>query len=142
MSFVASEEAILDGARTATGLDDFGDGAWRDHFRTLLQAYDDESRLTEAGRQMVLGEIGGVLAARLACEAAWKRDPKVLGSAIRRPIFILGLPRTGTTLLFNLLAQDPRSRPLRYWETMQPSPPPDPRGDGDDPRSISIRPEN
>jgi len=83
LSFVASEEAILEGARGATGFADFGGGAWRDHFRTLLRAYDEESRLTEAGRQMVLGEIGGVLAARLACEAAWKRDPSVLRHEIQ-----------------------------------------------------------
>ena len=124
MSFVASEDAILDGARTATGLDDFGDGPWRDHFRTLLRAYDAESRLTEAGRQMVLGEIGGVLAARLTCEAAWKRDPKILGNEIRRPIFILGLPRSGTTALHFLLGQDPANQALEYWLAAAPRPRP------------------
>jgi hypothetical protein len=124
VSFVASEDAILDGARTATGLDDFGDGPWRDHFRTLLRAYDAESRLTEAGRQMVLGEIGGVLAARLACEAAWKRDPKILGNEIRRPIFILGLPRSGTTALHFLLGQDPANQALEYWLAAAPRPRP------------------
>ncbi len=124
MSFVASEAAILDGARAATGLDDFGDGAWRDHFRALLHAYDAESRLTEAGRQMVLGEIGGVLCARLACEAAWKRDPKLLASEIRRPIFILGLPRSGTTALHFLLGQDPANQALEYWLASAPRPRP------------------
>ena len=124
MSFVASEQAILDGACAATGLDDFGGGDWRDHFRALLKAYDAESRLTEPGRQMVLGEIGGVLAARLACEAAWKREPKVLASEIRRPIFILGLPRSGTTALHFLLGQDPANQALEYWLAAAPRPRP------------------
>ena len=123
-SFVASEQALLDAASKATGLDDFGDGAWRDHFRALLRAYDEESQLTEAGRQMVQGEIGGALAARLACEAAWKRDPGVLRHEIRRPIFILGLPRSGTTALHWLLAQDPANQVLEYWIAAAPRPRP------------------
>ena len=54
MSFLASEDAILDAARQATGLDDFGDGPWRDHFRALLRAYDEESKLTEAGTAFII----------------------------------------------------------------------------------------
>ena len=124
MSFVASEDAILEAARGATGLDDFGAGPWRDHFRALLHAYDEESKLTEAGRQMVQGEIGGALAARLACEAAWQRDPSVLRNEIRRPLFILGLPRSGTTALHWLLAQDPANQVLEYWIAAAPRPRP------------------
>jgi len=121
---VASEQALLDGARKATGLDDFGGGAWRDHFRALLAAYDAESQLSDAGRQMVQGEIGGILAARLACEAAWKRDPSTLRHEIRRPLFILGLPRSGTTALHWLLAQDPGNQVLDYWIASAPRPRP------------------
>lgn len=120
----ASEEALLDAARKATGLDDFGGGAWRTHFRTLLETYDAESHLTEAGLGMVQGEIGGTLCARLACEAAWKRDPSVLRSEIRRPLFILGLPRSGTTALHWLLAQDPANQVLEYWIAGAPRPRP------------------
>lgn len=124
MSTLASEDAILEGARQATGLDDFGDGAWRDHFRMLLRAYEEESKLTEAGAQMVQGEIGGALAARLQCQAAWKRDPSILRSEIRRPLFILGLPRSGTTALHWLLAQDPANQVLEYWIASAPRPRP------------------
>lgn len=120
----ASLEAMLEAARDATGLDDFGAGAWRTHLRTLLRAYDEESRLTEAGRAMVQGEIGGALVARLACEAAWKADPSVLRHEIRRPLFILGLPRSGTTALHWLLAQDPANQVLEYWLAAAPRPRP------------------
>jgi len=121
---LAAEEAMLEAARDATGLEDFGGGAWREHFRALLRAYDEESRLTEAGRAMVQGEIGGALAARLACEAAWQADPGVLRHEIRRPLFILGLPRSGTTALHWLLAQDPANQVLEYWLAAAPRPRP------------------
>ena len=120
----AAEEAMLEAARDATGLDDFGAGAWREHLRVLLRAYDEESRLTEAGRTMVQGEIGGALAARLACEAAWQADPSILRREIRRPLFILGLPRSGTTALHWLLAQDPANQVLEYWLAAAPRPRP------------------
>lgn len=120
----AAEEALLAAARDATGLHDFGDGAWRDHLRALLRAYDEESHLTAAGRAMVEGEIGGALAARLACEAAWKADPSVLRHEIRRPLFVLGLPRSGTTALHWLLAQDPANQVLEYWLAAAPRPRP------------------
>jgi len=123
-NLAASEEALLDAARRATGLDDFGTGAWRTHFRTLLQCYDAESKLTDAGLGMVQGEITGALCARLACEAAWKRDPSVLRHEIRRPVFILGLPRSGTTALHWLLAQDPANQVLEYWIAGAPRPRP------------------
>jgi hypothetical protein len=120
----AAEQAMLEAARDATGLHDFGGGAWREHLRTLLRAYDEESRLTEAGKTMVQGEIGGALAARLACEAAWKADPSLLRHEIRRPLFILGLPRSGTTALHWLLAQDPANQVLEYWLAAAPRPRP------------------
>jgi hypothetical protein len=122
--FLDAEEAMLEAARGTTGLDDFGPGAWREHLRFLLRAYDEESHLTEMGRQMVQGEIGAALAARLACQAAWKRDPAILATGIRRPIFILGLPRTGTTALHWLLAEDPANQVLEYWLAAAPRPRP------------------
>lgn len=121
---LAAEEALLAGAREATGLDDFGPGPWREHLRVLLRAYDEESRLTEAGRAMVQGEIGAALEARLVCEAAWKADPAILRLEIRRPLFILGLPRSGTTALHWLLAQDPANQVLEYWLAASPRPRP------------------
>jgi hypothetical protein len=123
-SLAASEEALLDGARNATGLDDFGPGAWRDHFRFLLRTYDEEARISDAGLPMLQGEITGILCARLACEAAWRRDPSVLRHEIRRPLFILGLPRSGTTALHWLLAQDPANQALDYWIASSPRPRP------------------
>jgi hypothetical protein len=116
------------------GLEDFGDGSWEEGLRVLLESYDRESRLNPFGRMMVRGELERILANRLRSERAWRESPEVLRAEIRRPIFILGLPRTGTTALHHLLAQDPTNQVLEYWLAAAPAPRP-PRADwGRDPQ--------
>ena len=120
--FRESEEGLLDAARQATGFDDFGGEPFREGLRVLLEAYDREARLTPFGRMMVNQELAGILCARLSVEAAWKRDPDALKAPIRRPIFIVGLPRTGTTALHHLLGQDPGNQVLEFWLAAAPGP--------------------
>jgi hypothetical protein len=83
---------------------------------------------------MVQGELVGILCARLGVEAGWKRDPGVLRAPVARPIFILGLPRTGTTPLHHLLAADPGNQVLEYGLAAAPGPRPPRRAWPDDPR--------
>ncbi len=128
------EEALLAAARKATGLGDFGRLDFRDGLRVLLHAYDEEARLTPFGRMLVRRELLGILKARLTLTEAWQRDPKVLDAPIRRPIFILGLPRSGTTALHQLLAEDPGNQVLEYWLAAAPGPRPDPAAWRSDPR--------
>ncbi len=120
--FRESEERLLEAARKATGQGDFGGEPFREGLRVLLEAYDREARLTPFGRMMVSQELAGILCARLSVEAAWKRDPELLKASIRRPIFIVGLPRTGTTALHHLLGQDPRNQVLEFWLAAAPGP--------------------
>ncbi len=122
--FAASEPALLEAARRATGLDDFGDASFREGLGVLLRAYDAESRLTPFGRFLVRQELVGILASRLSVVAAWRRDPAVLEAPIRRPVFVLGLPRSGTTALHFLLGQDPAHQVLEYWIAASPRPRP------------------
>ncbi len=126
-SFADAEEALLAQARAAAGADDFGDPGFREGLRTLLVAYDEEARLSPFGRFIARAELVGILRSRLEVVAAWKREPAVLDAPIRRPIFVLGLPRTGTTALHFLLGQDPASQVLEYWIASAPRPRP-PRG--------------
>jgi hypothetical protein len=120
-----SEERLLAAARAAAGgLDDFGDPAFLDGLRVLLRAYGEEARLTPFGRFMVEQLLVGALAARLAVRAALARDPALAAAPIRRPLFVLGLPRTGTTALHALLAQDPANQVLEYWLGTAPGPRP------------------
>jgi hypothetical protein len=122
--FADSEEALCEAARQATGLADFGNEGFREGLRVLLRCYDEEARLTPFGRRMLTGELTGILAARLLCEAGWRADPGVLAAPVERPLFILGLPRTGTTALHGLLACDPACQVLEYWLAAAPGPRP------------------
>lgn len=139
-SFVDAEEELLAAARKATGLSDFGEGIWREGLRVLLRCYDEEARLTPFGRTLVTGEVTGVLSARLLTEAGWHQRPDCLAHEIRRPVFILGLPRTGTTALHFLLGQDPDSQVLEFWLAVAPGPrPPRERWAGDPRFKASVK---
>jgi hypothetical protein len=135
--FAESETALVEAACRATHLDDFGDDAFRAHLRVLLRAYDEEAHLTPFGRMMVMQEISGILKNRLSVQHAWTQQPNILQGSIRRPIFILGLPRTGTTALHFLLGEDPHNQVLESWLAAAPGPRP-PRSEWEkDPRFVA-----
>jgi len=120
-------------ARQGTGLDDLGGVAHRPGLQALAASLQSEARLTPAGRYFARGQMLNSLVNRLRLEQTWAQTPAILHGALPAPIVIIGLPRTGTTLLQHLLAQDPAHRVLRNWEATSPAPPPRP-GDDDDPR--------
>jgi hypothetical protein len=128
------EQGLLDAARRATQLDDLGDDGFREPFRMVLQGLEAEARLTLVGRMAARQDILGLLANRLRLEEDSKRHPEIGAQEVPRPLFIVGLPRTGSTLLHHLLAQDPASRVAQAWEVMSPSPPPEARTYRTDPR--------
>jgi hypothetical protein len=119
-----SEPALLEAARRATGLDDFGEPWFREGLRALLASYEEGGHLTTFGRLRARNECIRLLANRLRIEDDRRRFPEIARERIAAPIFIVGLPRTGTTLLHHLLAQDPAHRVLAVWEVLAPSPPP------------------
>ena len=119
------EQRLLDAACRETGIPSFGDEGFREPLRLLLRALESEGRLTLLGRIAARADIAGLLTTRLRLEADRKRYPAIADEAIRRPLFVVGLPRTGSTLLHHLLAQDPGGRVARAWEVMEPSPPPE-----------------
>jgi hypothetical protein len=119
-----SEESLLGAARRATGLEDFGDDGFREPLRLLLKSLESEAALTLLGRIVARGDLTGVLITRLQLERDRARHPGIAAERIVRPVFIVGLPRTGSTLLHHLLAQDPDTRTPQAWEVMYPSPPP------------------
>jgi hypothetical protein len=90
-----------------------------------LSSVEDEADLTTLGRLSCRETLLRYLENRLRLTDYRKQHPEVAAQVIKRPIFIVGLPRTGTTLLFNLLAQDPANRAPRSWEVEWPVPPPD-----------------
>lgn len=119
-----SEDALLDQAAKASGLDDFGADHFRAGLRVLVDGYNREAKLNPLGRTMVAGELSGILKSRLGVVDGWKQNPACLEAPIRRPIFVLGLPRSGTTALHDLLAEDPQNQALDYWLAAAPGPRP------------------
>jgi len=122
--FVDAIEALHARASKVVGFDDFGDSAYRVGLDVLADAYDREARLTPFGRMLVHGQIETVLKNRLSVEKAIRERPEIASIPIRRPIFVLGLPRTGTTALHHLLGQDPSTQVLEYWIAASPGPRP------------------
>jgi hypothetical protein len=121
---VGTVEDLEASATRITTLTDFGGDEYRAGLDVLLRSYAEDEELTELGRKVKRAELRGALVARLVSEAGFKRVP-IDDSMIRRPIFVTGLPRTGTTALHRLLAADPGHQGLEQWlcEMPQPRPP-------------------
>jgi hypothetical protein len=116
---------LIRAARRKTGLDDFGAPSFGEALRRLVESMESEARLNPMGRMVTRYDLIRLLVNRLRMEEDRKRNPGIAAEEVRRPLFIAGLPRTGTTLLHSLLALDPASRLPLTWETMYPSPPPE-----------------
>jgi hypothetical protein len=117
-----SEQAVLDAARSRTGLDDFGADDFRERLRVWLASFEEDRDLGPLGRATMFGEAVRYASNRLRVEDLIRRHPEILEVQIDRPIVIAGLPRSGTTHLVNVLAADPRLRSMQLWETMEPVP--------------------
>lgn len=118
-------EELIRAARRKTGLEDFGHPPFGDALQRLVESMETEARLNPMGRMATRYDLTHLLVNRLRMEEDRRRNPGIAAEEPRRPIFIAGLPRTGTTLLHSLLALDPASRVPLTWETMYPSPPPE-----------------
>jgi hypothetical protein len=114
-SFAAMEAELHDTASTMTGLSHFGPPDYLPGLRALLAAFDTDPKLTELGRQFAIGGVVGTLAARLRAEQGWRERPGCRAIAIRQPLVITGIPRTGTTALHKLLSMDPQFQGLEHW---------------------------
>lgn len=112
---------ILDAARRRTGLADFGD----DDFLEPMQRIIDEvplDRFTDLARLVMRATFVEAASNRLRIEAYVRRHPDVLDVPVEKPVFVLGFPRSGTTVLQNLLSRDAMRRSLRFWELTHPVP--------------------
>jgi hypothetical protein len=111
-------------AARRTGLADFGGDEYRDGLAVLLDSLDREAGLTPEGAKAQRALLRGALAARLLSEAAWQANPGYARVLIETPVFVTGLPRTGTTALHRLLTADPGNQGLEMWLTQVPQPRP------------------
>lgn len=113
---------MLKEARRKTGLTDYGDDHFMEPFRKLVAQVDDFSLYTPLARGFIHTVCVRALVHRLRIEQWFKDHPETADIPIERPLFVLGFPRTGTTVLQNLLEQAPHRRALQFWETTSPIP--------------------
>ena len=134
------EAGLLESASRKTGLSDFGDDLFREGLGRLVTALEeDDADLSTLGRLMATDSIVHDLMGRLEMVDCRKRNPEIDQEEVKPPLFISGLPRTGTTVLYNLLAQDPKHRVPLGWEVIYPCPPPETETYLSDPRIEKAR---
>ncbi|MEV0029842.1 sulfotransferase [Nocardia sp. NPDC050793] len=121
---VGTVEDLHASATKVVGLDDFGDDDYREGLQVLLDSYAADAELTPFGNKVNRAFLRGALIARLLSENAWQRHPEHADVAIERPVFVTGLPRSGTTAVHRLLNADPAHQGLEMWLTEMPQPRP------------------
>ena len=125
---------LMDQARRATGLDNFGADSFREGLEILVASADAEARFNDRGRVGFDNSVVGLLSDRLQIEDWYARHPEIDEQEVAAPLIGISLPRTGSTALMSLLAEDPHIRYLRTWEAFWPCPPPDIATEATDPR--------
>jgi hypothetical protein len=133
---VLTVDAVCDAAQRRTGLGDFGDEDFTVRLGVQLAEMDADEERTGIGRLMMFGDCVRAAANRLRIHDLLTRHPEILEIPLVRPVIVVGLPRSGTTHLVNLLAADTRFRSMPLWESYEPVPNPDEPAevDGVDPR--------
>ena len=129
-------DAMLATARERARCDDFGSPDFRTRLDAMIAAVEADDGLGPLGRFAIHQRTVRLLTARLLVEDLVRRRPEILAITLPAPIIVIGLPRSGTTHLVNLIAADTRLRSLPYWESLEPCPRP---GDGPDRDGIDPR---
>lgn len=131
---LAPDQLIASACRN-TRLEDFGpDGPFREGLQVLCDSLESEALLTPVGRLLVRQMIRQGLENQLQLQDWYSRFPEIAEQRIERPLVIIGMPRTGTTILHELLALDAANRCPMTWELAHPFPPPETATFGTDPR--------
>lgn len=117
-------QALLQAAQNETGLNHFGSDEFKEGLEILVNALRSEAQLNAIGEKLLRDRIVGHLKQRLQIEDWYQRHPEIDDVSLLQPLIGLSLPRTGSTVLSFLLAQDPNARSLYREEAAQPCPPP------------------
>ncbi len=139
MDLTLDADNLVAQAREAAGLDDLGEGTWQEGLGRLIAAFHADARLTDLGKMIAAGEILMYLSNRLGVVDHHRQHPENARAPITRPIVVIGQPRTGTTILYDLLAQDPANRAPLSWEVDRPLPPPESATYDTDPRIDEVQ---
>ncbi len=131
-----SVATVQSAASDATGLDDWGAGDWKERLELWFDEMNADDNRTNLGRLTLFNDTVRYAKTRLRINALLAEHPEIHDQKINAPIIVVGLPRSGTTHLVNLIAADERLRSMPLWEGQEPVPDPKekPGADGIDPR--------
>ena len=133
-----TRDRLVAEAVAQAGADDFGEPTWQEGLDALLDGFRSEARLNEIGIEIAAGDVVNQLTIRLGIIRWRAAHPEIAAIGIPNPILIVGQPRTGTTILHDLLALDPSLRAPLTWEVDRPLPPPETESYDTDPRIAEV----
>ncbi|OBG42659.1 sulfotransferase [Mycobacterium alsense] len=135
---IASADDVLKLAAQRTGLSEVDSDSWREGLRLIVDEVNTSPAFTPFGRERILTDATDALARRLRVHAYTQQHPEVLDAPVERPLIVLGMPRTGTTVISYLLDQDPARRSLLHWQCVHPIPPATTETLRTDPRCLAL----
>src|SRR5688572_2713414 len=130
-------DEIVNAARQSTGLPDPDQTSWREGLEILLRDHAKVGTLSERGETLLRARYATALAARMRVDDFMRRKPELSHVPVRRAVFILGMPRTGTTMVGYLMDADAANRSLLKWEAYEVAPPAAPGALRTDPRCLA-----
>jgi Sulfotransferase family len=130
---------LMETAASRSKLYDYGSAPLREGLDVLCRALEAEAALNEAGREAAGAQLLAILGERLRMEDWLRREPSIDRQKIAAPLWVVGLPRSGTSALSQLLSEDPANRSIRRWEAAYPTPPPGLAPESDEPRIAATR---
>ncbi len=133
---------IIQSARETAGIEAFDSESYREGLGITVDAVTANKHITRAGEAFLHQMFVGMLANRLKVADYARRHPEIVHGTISRPVIVMGLPRTGTTLTTQLLSSDPGRRSLLRWEVAHPIPPPKTATLKTDPRCLTMKAED
>jgi Sulfotransferase family len=135
---IKTPDDLLRLAQEQSGLTEVDSDSWREGLEVLLDELNASPLVTDAGRKHLVDEYARVLGTRLQVHDYVQSHPEVHEQTIERPLVVLGMPRTGTTVISYLLAEDPARRSLLHWECHHPVPPATTKTLKTDPRCLAM----
>jgi len=135
---VATPDDVLKVVAQRTGLSDIDSDSWRPGLAIVLDEAHNSPAFTPHGREQIIGDCVDALGRRVQIHDYIQSHPEVLDAPVERPLVVLGMPRTGTTVISYLLDQDPLRRSLLHWECLEPVPPASSEMLRTDPRCLAM----
>lgn len=135
---IESADDVLKLAAQRTGLSEVDSDSWREGLQLIVDEVNGSPAFTPFGRERILTDATDALARRLQVHAYIQEHPEVLDAPVERPLIVLGMPRTGTTVISYLLDQDPARRSLLHWQCVHPIPPATTETLRTDPRCLAL----